>query len=74
LRHPDFVKAQAPERVPLKNPSVFLAGSIEMGKAILWQDDMTKELSDLPVTVINPRRNDLNPDWEQSEEFIPFNE
>jgi hypothetical protein len=47
------------------NPSVFLAGSIEMGKAIDWQGAMTQALEDLPVTVLNPRRDDWSSDWVQ---------
>ena len=46
-------------------PSVFLAGSIEMGKAIDWQTALTKELQDMPVTILNPRRADWNSGWEQ---------
>jgi len=49
-----------------ENPaSIFLAGSIEMGKAIQWQEHLTKELRDFEVTVCNPRRGqwsmNLNP-------------
>jgi hypothetical protein len=72
--HPQFLEAKAPKRVPLDNASVFLAGSIEMGKARLWQDEMTKALADLPVTVINPRREDWNSEWKQTEDFGPFKE
>jgi hypothetical protein len=73
-RHPDFVVAKPPKRVPLTNPSVFLGGSIEMGKAHLWQNDVTEALSDLPVTVLNPRRDDFDPAWKQTEDFDPFKE
>lgn len=44
-----------------QKPSVFLAGSIEMGRARLWQDEVVKELSKLDVTVFNPRRKQW--DW-----------
>lgn len=50
----------APDRViytgPVEEPKIFLAGSIEQGKAALWQRDTLVELQDLPVTVFNPRR------------------
>lgn len=72
--HPNFIEAKAPLRIALDNPSVFLAGSIEMGKARLWQDEMTKALQDLPVSVLNPRRPDWNTEWKQTEDFGPFKE
>ncbi|KAF2674853.1 hypothetical protein BT63DRAFT_408995 [Microthyrium microscopicum] len=70
--HPDFKHVKAPHKVELNQPSVFLAGSIEMGKAILWQDSMSEQLQDLPVTVLNPRREDWNSEWKQTEDFGPF--
>lgn len=48
------------------NPSVFLAGSIEMGKAIDWQSSFTKSLELYDVTVFNPRRTDWDSSWEQN--------
>ncbi|PIL25157.1 hypothetical protein GSI_13046 [Ganoderma sinense ZZ0214-1] len=57
----------APAKVPAKTPgrSVFLAGSIEMGKADNWQPRMTESLKDITCTVFNPRRLDWNSDWVQ---------
>lgn len=55
-------------------PSVFLAGSIEMGKAEDWQTRVTNALSDLPVTVLNPRRDDWDSSWEQKKENAQFRE
>lgn len=37
-------------------PWLFLSGSIELGTAELWQDRLAQELSDLPGTILNPRR------------------
>jgi len=37
---------------------VFLAGSIEMGKAEDWQSEMTKFFNELDWGVFNPRRDD----------------
>ncbi len=46
---------------------VFLAGSIEMGKAEDWQKKITKELSEFEdVIILNPRREDWDSSWEQS--------
>jgi hypothetical protein len=55
-------------------PSVFLAGSIEMGKAEDWQTKVTNALSDLPVTIFNPRRDDWDSSWEQKKENAQFRE
>jgi hypothetical protein len=73
-KHSGFTEVLAPRKVEIKNPSIFLAGSIEMGKAKLWQNDLTEQLSDLGITVLNPRRPDWNLEWEQSISFRPFKE
>ena len=62
-----------PKKVNKKNLdsiSIFLAGSIEMGKAQDWQSELTKWLEsncpkDVNLTVYNPRRDDWNSDWRQ---------
>jgi len=46
--------------------SVFLAGSIDMGHAEPWQAEVERALADLPIVVLNPRRNDWDSAWEQS--------
>jgi hypothetical protein len=46
--------------------SVFLAGSIEMGQAMRWQAAIELALADLPVTILNPRRDEWDASWEQS--------
>jgi hypothetical protein len=45
--------------------TVFLAGSIEMGKAIDWQNQIMEKCKDLDVTFLNPRRDDWDSSWEQ---------
>ena len=52
--------------------SVFLAGSIEMGKAKEWQNDFTNAVEHLPITVLNPRRDNWDPTWEQRESNEQF--
>ncbi len=54
--------------------SVFLAGSIEMGKAVDWQTKITEALKDLDVVVLNPRRDDWDSSWEQKIENEQFRE
>lgn len=61
----------APTRLPdvlLKDKSlkkVFLAGSIEMGKAIPWQDRVAEEVSAKKLILLNPRRADWDSSWTQ---------
>lgn len=45
-----------------RSPSVFLAGSIDMGEAKDWQMTVTQALGDRDVLVLNPRRDD----WDSS--------
>lgn len=47
-------------------PTVFLAGSIDNGKAGTWAATMQERLSDLDINILNPRRDDWNPDAVQS--------
>lgn len=44
---------------------VFLAGSIEQGNAINWQDRIVDEFS-FNVNFLNPRRDNWDASWEQS--------
>lgn len=53
--------------------SVFLAGSIEMGKAEDWQVRIENELSEYPITIFNPRRDDWDSSWEQKSTNPQFN-
>jgi hypothetical protein len=47
-------------------PSVFLAGSIEMGHAEDWQTAITRALDDLDIVILNPRRDAWDASWEQT--------
>lgn len=54
---------------------VFLAGSIEMGAAEDWQEEITHKLSHLEdLVILNPRRDDWDSSWEQSIENEKFYE
>ena len=53
--------------------SVFLAGSIEQGKAIDWQKYVTQKLQDTDITVLNPRRDNWDASWSQDKNFSEFN-
>ena len=56
---------KAPNNYDKAKYSVFLAGSIERGKAEQWQDKITELLSPFDVQVLNPRRNDWDSSWKQ---------
>ena len=52
--------------------SIFLAGSIEMGKAENWQERIVSSLRHIDVLVLNPRRAQWNVAWEQSADNPDF--
>jgi RNase H-fold protein (predicted Holliday junction resolvase) len=68
----------APEKVkkPTGYSSIFLAGSIEMGKARDWQTELTdKIISDKKLSkiiVANPRRKDWDSSWTQEKSNPQF--
>ncbi len=68
-----IIKAPS-RRLLIKRPSVFLAGSIEMGKAEDWQTSTGFLLDLAGFTVFNPRRDDWDSSWEQSIDNPQFNE
>jgi hypothetical protein len=61
-----ILKPPAPVLLEEGERSVFLAGSIEMGKAEPWQAFLENALADLPIAVLNPRRDEWDSSWEQS--------
>jgi len=58
----------------LNKPSVFLAGSIEMGVAEDWQAKVSAALSVMDVLVLNPRREKWDAGWAQTIDNPPFRE
>jgi len=75
----NLVVIKAPEKLTNGGTTVFLAGSIEMGKAIDWQTKIENELKekltgDKMVTLYNPRRDDWDSSWEQTIENDNFRE
>lgn len=45
--------------------SLFLGGSIEMGGADDWQEQVTNQLSSTDLTIFNPRRDNWDSTWVQ---------
>ena len=60
-----------PEEYNGAAPKVFLAGSIEQGAAVEWQEQVAKTLEGRYV-VLNPRRDDWDSTWEQSRDNENF--
>lgn len=57
----------------LGHPTIFLAGSIEMGKAEDWQTQMEGLFAGkASVTLLNPRRVEWDPSWTQDIENPQF--
>lgn len=60
----------APEPYTIGNASIFLAGSIEMGSCVDWQEEfpngLTRRALNSNLTILNPRRKDFQPNAVQS--------
>ena len=54
--------------------SVFLAGSIDQGKAPNWSLEVANCLKDVDCVVLNPRRDDWDSSWKQEIENPEFRE
>lgn len=66
---------KAPNKISNAGHTIFLAGSIEMGKAENWQDKVVRLLKDEEnVIIFNPRRDDWDSSWEQSIHHKQFRE
>lgn len=76
-----MITVHQPPTFPQVNPyrSIFLAGSIEMGKAVNWQKEFIDKVSKLKkaksrieYNIFNPRRDDWDNSLEQSIENPQF--
>lgn len=66
---------KAPNKISNDGYTIFLAGSIEMGKAENWQDKVVRLFKDRDnVILFNPRRDDWDSSWEQKIENDKFRE
>lgn len=61
-----MVEIQAPNSTAGRTRRVFLAGSIEMGRADEWQKRFMDATKDMQYTALNPRRSDWDSTWKQS--------
>lgn len=60
--------------VPKGYKKIFLAGSIEMGKAEDWQQKVITAVSDFEKVIYNPRRENWDSTWVQTIENPKFKE
>lgn len=77
---------KAPESIANASRFIFLAGSIEMGTAEMWQDKATRLLQEASeeskamgrymgeFDVVNPRRDDWDSSWKQEYDNPQFNQ
>jgi hypothetical protein len=61
-----LIKSPMPWTPDEPGPTVFLAGSIEMGQAEDWQSNVELALADLDVVLLNPRRDEWDATWTQA--------
>ncbi|PIQ29291.1 hypothetical protein COW36_17240 [bacterium (Candidatus Blackallbacteria) CG17_big_fil_post_rev_8_21_14_2_50_48_46] len=60
-----LIKPPHPLPAPSKTPTLFLAGSIDMGLAEDWQSQVEKSFAQAPIILLNPRRDNWDASWEQ---------
>lgn len=65
---------QAPHPIPQEGRKLFLAGSIEMGKAREWQKEVIAALQETDWIILNPRRDSWDSSWRQEIENEKFKE
>ncbi len=63
-----------PTRPKVDKPSVILYGAIQSDPADDWQTHLAHSLSDLPVEILNPRRDDWDSTWVEDISFPKFKE
>lgn len=65
----------SPLNIPQNQKSIFLAGSIDMGNTIDWQQEIIDAFKENEtLCFLNPRRKDWDSSWEQTIENANFNE
>ena len=58
----------------LEHPAIFLAGSVETGKTIKWQDYVAEKLQNFDVAILDPRRESGKFNWNASIKNKKFKE
>ncbi len=47
----------------LKRPSIYLAGPMDIITDVPWRDNVVERLKDLPIAILDPRRDDIEALW-----------
>ena len=55
-------------------PSLILFGTIEKSSTNNWATHLSTTLLDLPIQILNPRRDDWDSTWVEDPSFAPFRE
>ena len=63
-----------PIRPQITTPSVILYGAIQSDPTKDWQTSLSASLSDLPIAILNPRRDDWDSSWVEDISFPKFKE
>lgn len=71
---PDFVVYKPPHRPTVDRPSVILYGSISQDADVNWRTELASALSDLPIAILNPHRDDWDSSWVEDISFPKFKE
>ena len=61
---------KAPNNLEIVGPTIFLAGSIEMGTAENWQATVVKRFETHLITFLNPLRDEWDSSWKQEQKRI----
>ena len=70
-----MVEIKAPNKIEtIKGQTIFLAGSIEQDKAILWQEYIVEQLNKNYGVILNPRRSQWDLSWKQDIDNPVFRE
>lgn len=66
---------KAPERISeTEGKLIFLAGTIDMGHSVNWQQETEKFFAGKNCTILNPRRDDWDETWQQKADNKQFAE
>lgn len=63
-----------PNNLEIVGPTIFLAGSIEMGSVEDWQATVVNRFEKHQITFFNPRRDEWDSSWKQEQKETKFNE
>lgn len=65
-------EVKAPNGYPKDAYKIFLGGVIDQGRAENWQMHVVEELKPYNVLILNPRRDNWDPSWDQSDDNPQF--